>query len=103
MDGSLGCEVVTHSRFRIPRVKIPTQVIDTCLVNGHSKVLTNMLGPGGNNIFQSELAWLLQAFIQAAVESAVAPKGCLHLLHQAAKLQPVLLRLREFLQLRGRQ
>ena len=42
--------------------------------------------PGGDNVFQSEQAWLIQTFIESALERAVSPADGLNFLHQDTKL-----------------
>ena len=66
-------------------MQVPRHTKYSTLVDGHSAVLAKMFGPRGYLVFQMKQTGLIQAFVEPALERAVAPKCSLNLLHQNSK------------------
>jgi hypothetical protein len=81
---------MAHDRFRVSCVQIPGFFEYFRLVDGHSHVLTKMFSPRGHQVFQTEQAGLIKAFVEPALERAVPPTCSLNFLHQSPKLISIL-------------
>ena len=73
---------MTHDRLAVTRVKIPAFIESAGFFDGHPHILAKMVGPRRYQVFETEHAGVIQAFIEPALKRAVAPAGSLHLLHE---------------------
>lgn len=71
-------------------MQVPGGIEYTRLIGSHAKVLTEVLSPCGYYVLQPENPGPLQAFVEPALESTVAPDRSLNFLHKSSKPRPIL-------------
>ena len=76
---------MAHDRFRVSCMQLPGFIEYLLFVDSHSHVLTKMLSPRGYHVIQSEQAGMIQAFVNPALERAVASACSLNFFHQNSK------------------